>query len=71
VLGGLEAFDDDCNNIGETLDALSHAQAEIAEPLVVETNGPVLGQEFNNVGDYASVESACKRVEIVLVQANE
>lgn len=71
MLGGLEAFDDDCNNIGETLDALSHAQAEIAEPLVVETNGPVLGQEFNNVGDYASVESACKRVEIVLVQANE
>ena len=44
---------------------------EVSKPLMVETNGPVFGQEFNNVGYYTSVESACKRVEIVLVQANE
>ena len=38
----LETFDDDGDHIGETLDALSHAETEIAEPLVIKTNRPVL-----------------------------
>ena len=71
VLSCLETFDNDRDHIGETLDALSHAQAEIAEPLVVKTNSPVLREELNNVGDYTSVKSASQCIEVVLVKANK
>jgi hypothetical protein len=60
VLRCLEAFNDDCNHVRETLDSLSHSEAEIAEPFVIETNSPVLRKEFNNVGYDTSVKSACE-----------
>ena len=71
VFGSLEAFDDDSDHIGETFDTLTHAQTEVAEPLVVKADCPVFRQELNYVGDYTSVESACEGIEVVFVQANE
>lgn len=57
VLGGLECFLKNALDISHALDALSHSQAEVTEPLVVESNGPVLTQEFNHVRDNALLVS--------------
>jgi len=38
---------------------------------MVKSNGPVLAQEFRNVGDDALVISGCQLVEIVLVKTNK
>jgi len=53
AFGGLKCFLEDALDISHALDALSHAQAEVTEPLVVECDGPVLAQELNNVGNDA------------------
>ena len=52
IFGRLKCFLEDALDILHALDALSHAQAEVAEPLVVECDRPVLAQELHNVGDY-------------------
>lgn len=71
VFGGLKCFLEDVLDISHALNALSHAQAEVAEPLVVECDAPVLAQELNDVGDNALLVSRSQRVEIVFMQANE
>ena len=38
---------------------------------MVESDGPVLTQELNNVWNDALLESGSETVEVVLVQANE
>jgi len=71
VFGGIKCLLEDLLDISHALNALSHAQAEVTEPLVVECDSPVLAQELNNVGDNALLISRSQRVEIVFMQANE
>jgi len=42
ILGALEGLFEYGLHIPKSLDAVAHAEAEIAEPLVVERHGPVL-----------------------------
>jgi len=49
VLSGLEGLFKDGLHVLHTLSALSHSQAEIAEPFVVEGDGPVLAEELYDV----------------------
>lgn len=71
IFGGLKCFLEDALDVSHALNTLSHAQAEVTEPLVVECDGPVLAQELNDVGDDALLVSRSQRVEIVFMQANE
>ena len=49
VLSGFEGLFKDALNISHALNALSHSEAEVSEPLVVESDGPVLTEELNDV----------------------
>ena len=71
LAGLIEGKANNVLDIVETLDALTHAQAEVSEPLVVEGNGPVLAEELHCVWNDSVVESVGQLVEIVLVEANE
>ena len=71
VLRGLESFFEDRLDISHSLNALSHAQAEVTEPLVVESDGPVLAEEFYHVRNDALIVSRGQGVEIVLVKSNK
>ena len=71
LAGLIEGKANNVLDIVETLDALTHAQAEVSEPLVVEGNGPVLTEELHCVWNDSVVESVGQLVEIVLVEANE
>ena len=53
VFGRVECFLKDALDISHALNALSHAQAEVTEPLMVKCDTPVLTQELNDVGDNA------------------
>ena len=61
----------DLLHVVEGLDTLAHSQAEVAKPLVVECNGPVLTQELNRVRDNAVIVARGQLVQVVLVEANE
>lgn len=54
-----------------TLGTLSHAQAEIAEPLVIQSNCPILAEEFNHIWNDTLLVPTAKLVEVVLVETNE
>ena len=43
VLGALKGLLEDGLNVSEPLDAVTHAQTEVSEPLVIESHCPVLG----------------------------
>jgi len=49
VLSGLEGLFKDALDVSHALNTLSHSKTEVSEPLVVESNSPVLTQELNDV----------------------
>ena len=49
ILCGLEGPLKNILNVRHSLDALSHSQAEVSEPFMIESNCPVLTQEFNGI----------------------
>ena len=67
----VEGVSDDLLDIVESLDTLAHAQCEVAEPLVVQRDGPVLAEELYSVGDDAVLVALSQLVEVVLMQADE
>jgi hypothetical protein len=71
VLGGLKSLLQNSLNIGHALSTLSHAEAEVSEPLVVECNGPVLAEELNSIWNNALLVPCGKGVKVVLMQPNE
>jgi len=71
LLAILQGLSQNILNVLQAFDSVTHAQAEIAEPFMVESDGPVLGQEFDHIGDDLGLLSTPELVEIVLVQADE
>ena len=71
VFGGLEGFLKDALDILHSLDTLSHAEAEISEPLVVHGDSPVLAEELNDVRNDSLVVSRGHGVEVVLMETYE
>lgn len=71
VLGGLEGLLKDTLDILHSLDTLSHAEAEVSEPLVVHGDSPVFAEEFGDVRNDSLVVSRGHRVEVVLMETNE
>ena len=61
----------DLLDIYKTLNALSHAQAEVSEPLMIESNCPVLTEELDSVGNNAVLVAVCQLVEVILMKSNE
>jgi hypothetical protein len=57
ILGALESLFKYGLDVPESLDAVTHAEAEIAEPFVVECHGPVFGEELYDIRDDALLES--------------
>lgn len=64
-------FLDDVVDVWGVLDSLAHAQAEVAEPLVIKPDGPVFAQELHHVRDDASLVPLGQLVEVVLVESDE
>lgn len=56
-------------NIIKGLDALAHTQAEVSEPLVIQSNRPVFGQELHSVRNDAIIVAFSQLIEIVLMKA--
>ena len=69
--GLLCGFLKDFIHIRAFLNIFPHAEAEVSEPLMVEGDGPVLTEEFDNVGNDASLVTLSHLVEVVLMQSNE
>lgn len=69
--GLVEGVADDLLHIIEGLDALAKAEAEVPEPLVVESDRPVLAKELNRVRDDVVLVALSQLVQVVLMQANE
>ena len=57
LTGLVECMSDDLLNIIQSLNALSHTQAEISEPLVIQSNSPVFREELNCVVNDVSIVS--------------
>lgn len=55
----------------QLVDPLSHFEAEVAEPFVVESHCPVFRKEFDNVGDYACFVSGGKSVKVVFMESDK
>ena len=49
VFSGLKGLLKNGLDVSHALNTLSHSEAEVSEPLMVESNSPVLTQEFNDV----------------------
>ena len=62
VLGALEGLLQDGLHVSQALNAVTHAQAEVTEPLVVESHGPVLGEELHHIRNDALLETRGKGV---------
>lgn len=58
-------------DVGESTYALTHAQAEVSEPLVVQRNSPVFAQEFDDIRDDTCLVPTGELIEVVLVQPDE
>lgn len=71
ILGLVKRLPDDLLDIRQSLDALSHAQAEVSEPFVIEGNGPVLTQELNSVRNDTIGVALRQLVQVVFMEANE
>ena len=71
VFGSFEGGSKDLLHIFESTDSSAHTEAEVTEPFVVESDGPVLTQELHDVGNNTSLVSAAERVEVVLMETNE
>ena len=69
--GLVESVTDDLLHIVKGLDALAETQAEVAEPLVVESDGPVLAQELDCVRDDVVLVALRQFVQVVLMEAYE
>ena len=57
ILSCLESPLKNALDVCHLLDTLSHSEAEVSEPLVVESDGPVLAQELNDVRNNALLVS--------------
>jgi len=57
VLGSLEGLLKNALDFLHSLDTISHAEAEVSEPLVVHGDGPVLTEEFSDVWNDSLVVS--------------
>ena len=68
---GFESRVGDLLDVVQVANCVTHAQAEVPEPLVVESDSPVLAQELNDVRDDASLVARSERIEVVLVEADE
>jgi hypothetical protein len=53
------------------LSALSHPEAEVTEPFVIECNGPVFAEELYDVWNDSLLVSGAERVKIVLMKTNK
>ena len=71
VTSHLERLANELLHVFESLDTLTHAEAEVAEPLVVEGDGPVLGEELGHVGDDTALVALSELVKVALVEADE
>ena len=58
VLGRLESLFKDILDVSHALNALSHSQAEVSEPLVVDCDGPVLAEELYDVWNDSLIVSS-------------
>ena len=67
----VEGVANDLLDVVKGLDTLAQPEAEVTEPLVVESDRPVLAEEFDGVGNDAVLVPLRELVEIVLVEANE
>lgn len=67
----VECMANDLLHVVESLDTLTHTQAEVAEPLVVECDGPVLAQELDGIWDDAIIVTRGQLVQVVFMEANE
>lgn len=61
----------DLLDVVQVANGVTHAQAEVPEPLVVESDSPILAQELNDVRNNASFVARSQRIEVVLVEADE
>ena len=57
ILCGLEGLLQDALNVRHVLNGLAHSEAEVSEPLVVESDSPVLAEELHDVWDDALLVS--------------
>lgn len=69
--GGFESRVGDLLDVVQVANGVTHAQAEVPEPLVVESDSPILAQELNDVRNNASFVARSQRIEVVLVEADE
>lgn len=67
----LERLANELLDVFESLDSLTHAEAEVAEPLVVECDCPVFGEELDHVGNDSFLVALGQLVEVALVQADK
>ena len=67
----VEGYSNDVLNILQALDTLSHTQAEVSEPLVIQSDCPILAEEFNRIWNDSICESLSQGVKIVLMETNE
>jgi len=72
LLAGLvEGVPNDPLHVVKSLYSLTHTQAEVAEPLVVECNSPVFAQELDGVGNNSILVALSKLIEIVFVETDK
>jgi hypothetical protein len=71
VFGHLKCLSNEVLDIFESLNTLAHSQAEVSEPLMVESDSPVFREEFSNVRDNTVFVTFCQLVHIVLVEPDE
>lgn len=67
----VEGMSNNFLNIIQSLNALTHTKGEVAEPLVIEGDGPVFAEEFDSIGDDVVLVALGQLVEVVFVKTNE
>ena len=71
LFGHLKGFLQNSLDVSHALSSLSHAEAEVAEPLVIKCNSPVFTEELNCVWNDTLFVSVGQLIEIVFMQTNE
>lgn len=67
----VEGMSDDFLNIIQSLNALTHTEGEVAEPLVIQGDGPVFAKEFDSIGNDVVLIALGQLVKVVFVKTNE
>lgn len=58
-------------NITQALDILSHPQAEVSEPLMIECNSPILREEISNVRNESLIVATGQAIKVIFMETNE